>query len=1057
MPTSADVLAPLSSCSLITESNKHSGAGESLVTVEQVGQDDSTLRTIDELLRSRAKTHSNHNILSYPAKGLDYVDYTFQQLDVFAFRVAKHVGASIPPRSSSSMKRDTVAILGPSNLEYLITMMALIKLGHTVLFLSTRILPVAIESLMKTTGASYILADSRHLESAVAVKESLPGLAVLNMPSRELFEFPVESYVDTQLDASLDSEIETDEIVYIIHSSGSTGLPKPIYQKQRAALANFSNNMDMKAFITLPLYHNHGLCNLYRSIWSCKQIHWYNADLPLTSDYLVQVIRAHTFDIFYGVPYALKLLAESDEGLNLLAKMKMVMYGGSACPDNLGDILVERGVNLVSHYGTTEVGQLMTSLRPAGDKAWNYVREEAKLLPFLRWIPRGPNLFECCILLGWPAKTATNMEDGSYCTKDLFEPHPTISGAWKYIARLDDTIVLVNGEKFNPVVTEGKIRSSKLVTETVIFGVQQPYLGALVIPSMATEGKPPSEVLELIWPVIEAAQEENDAFAKLSKEMVVILPHKTEYPRTDKGSIIRQAFYKAFAEEITKAYSNASSTNGQARAMTEPELRDFLRSLVSKSRPKAMLDDDMDLFALGLDSLQSMQIRAEIVRNVKTESKLTQNVVFENPTISKLTVYLLGNSGKEEKAGASIENEMCSLVEKYSNFTYPPRQTGRSVVVTGATGSLGAHIVASLVQDPEIECVYCFVRAQDVDAAWRRTVESMLQRRVFLDLALAQQRKIVALPADLSKPDLGLPKQTYAEIASGLRAVIHAAWSVNFNIMLSSFERDNIAGVRHLIDLCQAGGGSFNFCSSVSVVARHPAEQGPVPEQEPGAGEVQGMGYAQSKWVAEVLSSRAAHETNIPVRVLRIGQIVADTVHGVWNATEAVPLMLQSALTIGVLPRLQETPSWLPVDIVARGVVEISLSDAESSADSPCIFANIVNYRVFSWTDDLLPALHAAGLSFEEVEPREWVQRLRDSNPDPVVNPPIKLLDFFARKYDRNEFAPSKEYVTENARRLSPALANAPLLDTAFVKSFVDQFLLDAWRQRDKRQAIPVA
>jgi acyl-coenzyme A synthetase/AMP-(fatty) acid ligase len=107
----------------------------------------------------------------------------------------------------------------------------------------------------------------------------------------------------------------------------------------------------MKAFITLPLYHNHGICNWYRAVWSHKPIHMYNADLPLTSDFLINIMRTHKFEIFYGVPYALKLMAESDEGLNLLAELKMVMYGGSACPDDLGNTLVDHGVNLVSHYG----------------------------------------------------------------------------------------------------------------------------------------------------------------------------------------------------------------------------------------------------------------------------------------------------------------------------------------------------------------------------------------------------------------------------------------------------------------------------------------------------------------------------------------------------------------------------------------------------------------------------------------------------------------------------------------------------------------------------------
>lgn len=109
--------------------------------------------------------------------------------------------------------------------------------------------------------------------------------------------------------------------------------------------------MNMKALITLPIYHNFGLSNLFRAIYASKSIHLYNADLPLTQDYLVKIMRATQFEIFYGVPYALKLLSEVEEGIDLLRQMKIVMYGGSACPDDLGNTLVENGVNLIGHYG----------------------------------------------------------------------------------------------------------------------------------------------------------------------------------------------------------------------------------------------------------------------------------------------------------------------------------------------------------------------------------------------------------------------------------------------------------------------------------------------------------------------------------------------------------------------------------------------------------------------------------------------------------------------------------------------------------------------------------
>ena len=54
---------------------------------------------------------------------------------------------------------------------------------------------------------------------------------------------------------------------------------------------------------------------------------------------------------FYGVPYALKLLAETDDGIRVLKECKLVLFGGSSCPGDLGDRLVAAGVYVVGHYG----------------------------------------------------------------------------------------------------------------------------------------------------------------------------------------------------------------------------------------------------------------------------------------------------------------------------------------------------------------------------------------------------------------------------------------------------------------------------------------------------------------------------------------------------------------------------------------------------------------------------------------------------------------------------------------------------------------------------------
>lgn len=179
--------------------------------------------------------------------------------------------------------------------------------------------------------------------------------------------------------------------------------------------------------------------------------------LPITSGNIVKTIRNSPSppQQHFAVPYVLKLLAETDEGIASLASFEAVSYAGAAVPDDLGDRLVGAGVPLISVYGTTETGGLMTSRRDcAVDKAWNWLRAEGPIADYLELAPQGSNTFEIIVRDGWPAKILSNRDDGAYCTKDLMLRHPTQKTWFKYIGRLDDTLTQTLGEKTNPVPIE---------------------------------------------------------------------------------------------------------------------------------------------------------------------------------------------------------------------------------------------------------------------------------------------------------------------------------------------------------------------------------------------------------------------------------------------------------------------------------------------------------------------------------------------------------------------------------------------------------------------------
>jgi hypothetical protein len=79
-------------------------------------------RTIDEMMRCRARLTPDLAHISYPSSDIDYVNYTSLQLDIFAFRAARHYALYLPPRSSSIEQPRVIGLLGPSDFNFIITM-----------------------------------------------------------------------------------------------------------------------------------------------------------------------------------------------------------------------------------------------------------------------------------------------------------------------------------------------------------------------------------------------------------------------------------------------------------------------------------------------------------------------------------------------------------------------------------------------------------------------------------------------------------------------------------------------------------------------------------------------------------------------------------------------------------------------------------------------------------------------------------------------------------------------------------------------------------------------
>lgn len=322
-------------------------------------------------------------------------------------------------------------------------------------------------------------------------------------------------------------------------------------------------------------------------------------------------------------------------------------------------------------YQSTETGRVMNSVRPPGDRYWNYLRLLAPARPFVLMDEITPGLYECVALNGLKSKSTVNSDNppGSFRTGDLFTPHPTEPGLWKYVCRLDDRFTLINGEKVLPISIEGRIRQEECVREAVVFGEGKSYPGALVFRADAAAHMSDEEFLEVVWPAVESANSRAETFSRIPKELVVVLPADATFPRTDKGTFIRVPTYRQFEREIEAAYEQFENEKGGTLSLSGQELEDFLLRRL-KDRLAIELSVDDEFFALGVDSLQCIQMWNLIKKELDLGGngpKLSQNVLYETGNVRALARHLERLRSGEESSTDEL-SKMQELIDAYSSF-----------------------------------------------------------------------------------------------------------------------------------------------------------------------------------------------------------------------------------------------------------------------------------------------------------------------------------------------------------------------------------------------------
>ena len=326
---------------------------------------------------------------------------------------------------------------------------------------------------------------------------------------------------------------------------------------------------------------------------------------------------------------------------------------------------------------------------------------------------------------------------------------------------------------------------------------------------------------------------------------------------------------------------------------------------------------------------------------------------------------------------------------------------GEVVLVTGATGSTGSHLVANLAGRAEVKTVICLNRRNCLEPKER-------QLAAFASKGITMGNDIVtkfwALQTDSARPKLGLEDDIYHELVRSVTRIVHAAWPMSLTRPTKGFEAQ-FDVMRNLIDLARDISSThgtavhFQFVSSIGVVGQYPVWQDTsnVPEDRVSLDAILNMGYADSKYICERMLDETLHQhpNRFRASVVRVGQIAGSKECGCWNQQEHLAFLWKSSQTLNKRPALEGLLSWPPVEDVAGALADLVLHD------EPYAVYHIDNPVRQSWSGLIPVVADALGIPRRNIVPfAEWAKEVRRA-PATSDNPASRLIDFLESDFVR--------------------------------------------------------
>lgn len=457
----------------------------------------------------------------------------------------------------------------------------------------------------------------------------------------------------------------------------------------------------------------------------------------------------------------------------------------------------------------------------------------------------------------------------------------------------------------------------------------------------------------------------------------------------------------------------------------------ILCNVISKCLNIEKISISQDIFDYNLDSLDIIQIQTKLL---EYGIKLNTQDFYTNRTIEQLSQ----NINTTQKDTIKKEDTFTNINNSFISHTIPVRplkKTYKNILLTGATGYLGIHILNDLLEKTSANII-CTVRTKDISSKQR--LENTY--RFYFSKSIDFNR-VRVLPTDITLKNLGIKSDEFNHYFADLDLIINTAANVRYYGLFDDFKKINIDVVKNLIDLTKKVKCKFIHISTMGLAGKYlisnNSAKNTFSEDDFYIGQnFEENVYLFTKSQAESIIYENAN-SDLDVSIIRVGNLTSRYSDGKFqrNAeTNSFYNILKSIIKYKIIPQeiLNDYIEFTPVDYCSEAIVTLLYN-----YDTNKRVFHIFNNNLIQ-VSNLIEILSKLGLSIQILSGSNFKKSLinlaTSKNDIDIIKSLINELDDTTGITISSKIFEENNYTNSYLSKLS---FKWPLIDTIYIEKLI--------------------